>query len=72
MTTEEARRIVAWLNAHATEADGRPYAKALIKFEPSDVGEIRVPVDLVPAGFRREALPDEGPFRRDRPQEPSS
>lgn len=72
MTTEEARRIVAWLNAHATEADGRPYAKALIKFEPSDVGEIRVPVDLVPAGFRREALPDEGLFRRDRPQEPSS
>lgn len=56
MPAEQTRAIVDWLNVNATEADGRLYAGALIKFEPSDIGGIRIPVDLVPALERPVAL----------------
>lgn len=48
MTAEQLQMIVDWLNINATEADGRLYAGALIKFEPSDIGVMRIPVDLAP------------------------
>lgn len=48
MAPEQLRAIVDWLNINATEADGRLYAGALIKFEPSDIGGMRIPVELVP------------------------
>jgi hypothetical protein len=48
MTAKQLQSIVDWLNINATEADGRLYAGALIKFEPSDIGVIRIPVDLAP------------------------
>jgi len=52
MEADRIRAIVGWLNANATESDGRLYAGALIKFEPSDIGMLRIPVDLVPEAAR--------------------
>lgn len=39
-------RIVAWLNAHVSLADGRAYGGGLVKFEPSEVMALRVPAEL--------------------------
>src|SRR5262249_20221095 len=41
--------LVEWLNANASASGGRLYAGALIKFEPNDIGAIRIPVDLAAA-----------------------
>jgi hypothetical protein len=50
---DEAKAIVEWLNANATKSEGRLYAGALIKFEPSDIGSIRIPANLVPEAAQR-------------------
>lgn len=55
MEADRAKAIVEWLNANATESEGRLYAGALIKFEPSDIGAMRVPIDLVPEAGRSAA-----------------
>jgi methylase of polypeptide subunit release factors len=52
ISKDELKAIVAWLNANVLEELGRPYAGGLIKFEPSDVGEIRIPVDIAREAIR--------------------
>jgi Eco57I restriction-modification methylase len=42
----EMRRLVKWLNGHVSVAEGRSYAGGLIKFEPSDISRIRIPLHL--------------------------
>lgn len=45
-TELQLARLVAWLNQHVSQTDGRVYAGGLIKFEPSEAMRILVPEEL--------------------------
>jgi methylase of polypeptide subunit release factors len=67
ISTDELKALVAWLNANVSEELGRCYAGALVKFEPSDIGEIRIPPEIAPEAIRtiqREKLGSRGRFLR--------